>query len=369
MTQARPQAPSSEAPEATVSRGVSAKRLLIIVAVLVGALLITAFTGYLILNAINGTRHEATATASGVTVAPLVTVPGDSAYPIGLARGSDGTLYLSTFGSGVIYKLAVTGSTGTLTPWVQTMPNTSGNIDGITAPAALAIAPDGRVIVIDFNSSKPGTAVGVLKQITPDGQVRPFGGGASNAQTSSSLSFLSHLAFDNVGNLYVTFTATSEVWRFTPAGVGAPWLKLSTPTNQSTAAQPTGVTFDAADKSMIVADAASGTIYRVAITSDGQAGPPLVLYRQAGLAVQSVTYDAGGHLLLTAWLHDDGQFARLEANGTYTLLAQSFREPSDALLVGTQAYIVNSDLLGLTPLLHPNPPFTVDVVTLPATSP
>jgi sugar lactone lactonase YvrE len=368
MTQVRSQAPLTEAEKPPVTRSATAKRFLVIIGVLIGALLITGFTGYLILNAINGTRHEAAAVATGVTVAAYATVPGDAAYPIGIARAPDGTVYLTTFGTGAIYKAALDGS-GTLTPWVQVKPNTSGNINGITAPAGLTVAPDGTVYVIDFNSSKPGTAVGTLKQISPDGKVTAFANGSSNPQINGGLSFLSHLAFDGQGNLYVTFTATGEVWRYLPSGQGAVWLKLvtlgSSSSGSSTAAQPTGIVYDKVQNAMIVADAISGTVYRAAINTDGSAAQPLVLYRQAGLAVQSVSYDDNGHLLLTAWLHDNGQLARLESDGTYTLLAQSFREPSDALAVGHKVYVVNSDLLGLTPLLHPNLPFTVDVVTLP----
>ena len=334
--------------------------------VLVAALLITGFTGYLILNAVNGSRHDSTAVAAGVTVAPFATLPGDSAYPIGIARASDGTTYISAFGSGTIYKAA---ADGTLTAWVQVKPNTSGNINGITAPAALAVAADGTVYVVDFDTNKPGTAVGALKQISPDGQISPYANGSGLQQQNGGLSFLSHLAFDDKGNLYVTFPATGEVWRYTPNGVGTSWLKLvtlnSSSANSPIAAQPTGITYDKAQNAMIVADAVSGTIYRAAINADGTAAQPLVLYRQAGLAVQSVTFDSGGHLLLTAWAHDNGQLARLESDGTYTVLAQSFREPSDVLVVGQRAYVVNSDLLGLAPLLHPNPPFTVDVVTVP----
>jgi len=366
MTQLRNKASDSQHENQPVPRGATAKRFLIILSVLIGALLITGFTGYLILNAITGSRHDSTAVAAGITVTTFATVPGDTAYPIGIARSPEGTIYVTAFGNGAIYKAA---TDGTLAPWVQVKPNTSGNINGITAPAALIVGPNGSLYVIDFNSSKPGTAVGSLKQITPDGTVTAFNGGSGNQQANGGLSFLSHLAFDNQGNLYVTFTATGEVWRYPPNSLGSSWLKLVTVNSSSssspTAAQPTGITYDKTQNAMVIADAASGTIYRAMINADGTAAQPLVLYRQAGLALQSVTYDDNGNLLLTAWQHDNGQLARLESNGTYTLLAQSFREPSDVLAVGHKAYVVNSDLLGLTPLLHPNPPFTVDMVLIP----
>ena len=38
---------------------------------------------------------------------------------------------------------------------------------------------------------------------------------------------------------------------------------------------------------------------------------------------------------------------------------------SDVLATDGKMYVVNSDLYGLVPRMHPKPPFTVDVVTVP----
>jgi len=114
---------------------------------------------------------------------------------------------------------------------------------------------------------------------------------------------------------------------------------------------------------MIVADGGTGTIYRLGINADGSAGSPLVMYRDANLSFQGVTYDNSGRLLLLGWLHDDGQLAQLDAKGNYILLAQSFRDPSTLLVLNNKVYVVNSDIHGKSPLLHPLPPFTIDVVT------
>src|SRR5579859_2594997 len=294
-----------------VSRDVTLKRLAIIVSVLAVAVVLVIITALLILSSLNGTRHESAADAQGVSVAMFATVPGDSAYPIGMARASDGTLYLSAFGSDVLYKAA---SNGVLTPWVQ-----SGS--GLTAPGALTVAPDGTIYVIDFTSAKPGTSAGEIKTIRSDGKVHVF---SNSATTMQGLSFLSHLTFDNAGNLYVTFTSTGEIWRFPPIsnGVGASWLKLSSVAGN--AAEPTGIAYDKTHNALIVSDAASGTIYRVAIMTNGGPDQALVLYRNADLATQAVTFDDAGHLLVTAWQHDNGQLARLEADSTYTLLAHGF---------------------------------------------
>ncbi len=328
---------------------------MVIGGVALAALIITIITALLILNSFGGVRHDAVAVANGITVATFATVPGDNAYPTGMARGSDGSLYLSAFGTDIIYKLAADGK---LTPWLQ-------STSGLTAPAALVSAPDGSLYVIDFSTSRPGSAQGSIKHISPDGTVTLF----AAATNDQGLSFLSHLALDDQGNIYATSTATGEIWRYPAKGQSGSWLRLKGTTStvigaaNSTAAQPTGLVYDAPNHALIVADGGTGTIYRLVIKADGSADTPSIIYQQNGLLVQGVTLDGTGGLLVVDWLHDNGQLARISADGKFTLLAQSFRAPSDVLLANGKIYVVNSDLQGLIPPLRAKPPFTVDVVT------
>jgi len=221
----------------------------------------------------------------------------------------------------------------------------------------LLATPDGVYYLLDFSTPRLGSSAGTIKRVAPDGKLSLF----SDKGTRDGLSFLSQMALDAHGNLYVTFTVTGEVWRYTSNGQGVLWLKLAAV--KTTNAQPTGIVYDAANQAMIVADGATGTIYRVPIAADGTASAPNVLYRDATLAFQGLTYDDKGRLLLLAWLHDDGQLAQLDASGKYILLAQSFRDPSTLLATNGKVYIVNSDVPGLIPLLHAKPPFTIDLVT------
>ncbi len=201
--------------------------------------------------------------------------------------------------------------------------------------------------------------MGSIKRIKPDGTVGAF----ADASVASGLSFLSHLTLDDGGNLYVTLTATGEVWRFAHDGGGSVWLRLN-PINK-VAAQPTGIAFDRVSHALVIADAATGTLYQVALNADGSAGTPNARYQNPSYVPQGVAIGSDGRVLVVDWLHDDGRLQRLEKDGTLTLLAQSFREPSDVLAADKTIYVVNSDLQGLVPLLKAHPPFTVDVVTLP----
>jgi sugar lactone lactonase YvrE len=325
------------------------RRFAVIGGVVIAGVIITAITALFILNSLGGTRHDAIAAATGVSVRTFSTIPGDASYPAGIARASNGTFYVSAFGTGILYKASPDGA---LQSWLS-----AGS--GINAPSALIVAPDGTIYLIDFSTAKPGSAIGSLKRIKPDGTVSPFG----DSSSSNGLSFLSHLALDEGGNLYVTYTATGEVWRFGVDGRASSWLHLN-PVNK-VEAQPTGLAYDRANHALVIADAGTGTLYRVPLNADGGAGTPTVLLKQANYVPQGLTFASDGRLLIVDWLHDDGRLQRLEKDGTLTLLAQSFREPSDVLAVDNTVYVVNSDLQGLVPLLRAHPPFTVDVVKLP----
>lgn len=328
------------------------RRFIVILSVLVAVVIITLVTGLLIINALGGTRHEPVAVAAGTTVKTFATVPGDNAFPTGLARGADGTLYVTAFGSATLYKST---SDGKLAPWLD-------RSAGITAPGSITVAPDGSLYLLDFTTSNPGSGVGAIKHITPDGRVSIY----ANQSNEQGLSFLSHLVFDAQGNLYVTFTAKQEVWRYPTTGQGGLWFKLSGVGNSRP--QPTGIIFDKVSNALIIADAGSGTVYRVKIKDDGSADQALVLYRQAGLTIQGLSLDQNGRLLISSWIQDNGQVARLSDDGKYSVLAQGFRAPTDTLAVDNAIYVVNSDLPGLVPMLRAKPPFTIDVITETAVS-
>src|SRR5579859_2303054 len=120
MAQTRPKAPAlkqpSQSEKPAANRELQIKRLLVIGAVVVIVLAIAVIAGLLILNALSGSRHESVAVAPGLNAATFATVPGDSAFPVGIARTPDGTIYLSALGTDVIYKVAADGS---LTPWLK----------------------------------------------------------------------------------------------------------------------------------------------------------------------------------------------------------------------------------------------------------
>ncbi|GAB4555156.1 MAG: hypothetical protein OHK0023_26030 [Anaerolineae bacterium] len=287
-------------------------------------------------------RKDAVAVAPGVTVAPWVTINEEKAFPMGLTAGPNGTLYLSIFGTGAIHRLNSDGSLSF--------------VKGLTAPGAIAAGPDGTLYVIDYTGVDM-RAYGQLKRISPAGEVSLFG----DALNATYLPLLSGLAVDRVGNVYVTHADSASVWRVTPSGLAEVWWRI--PELGAAKALPTGLGYDAQGDALLVTDAATGTLYRVPLAAMQPVGE--VLYRQKDFDLRGVTLDDTQRPLLISWKNENGALHRLEAEGTLTLLAERFRAPTAIVYHEGKAVVVNSGAPGIISQIRTDPPFTVDVVTLP----
>jgi sugar lactone lactonase YvrE len=344
-----------------VSGSVRLRRLLIISGFGLLALLITLVTLYLIFQ--GGARREGVGLA-GATVKPFTTFEGNTVYPFGLAKDATGTLHVSSFGEGRIYKI---GADGSAIRWIE--PNT-----GLTAPAALTLAPDNTLYVIDFSSSDPNKGIGTIRQISADGKITT----PAATQGITGLSFLSGLTVAPNGDLYVSITARGEVWKFAPGKAGEVWatlprISIITPaanSNTPQVAQPTAIIFDGMNL-LYVADSDSGRIYRYPVKADGTADQPAEVITLVDKTVAGFALDGQGRLLFTQWAKEDGWLNRIERTGGMTQLARNFRAPAGVAIVNNGVYVVNSDLPGLlrqgfvSIFSGAKPPFTLDSVTLP----
>ncbi len=337
------------------------KRFLIIGGVGLLALFITLLTLYLIFQ--GGSRRVGTGSA-GVTVKPFTTFEGDKVFPFGLAKDATGTLYVSSFGEGRIYKI---GADGKPIRWVE--PN-----GGLTAPAALTFSPDNTLYVIDFSNSDPNKGIGTIRQISLDGKVTQ----PATTQNVSGLSFVSGLTFDARGDLFVSVTARGEIWKFAPGKPGEVWLTLArrgnvTPAANNSApqiAQPTALLYDNAKNALYVADSDAGVIYRISVKADGSADQPVELVTLVDKTIAGLGLDEQGRLLFAQWGKEDGWLKRIETAGTTTDLAHNLRAPAGIIAANGTIYVVNSDLPGLlrqgfvSIFSGAKPPFTVDSVVL-----
>jgi len=326
------------------------RRFVIIVGVALATLAITLLTIYLIVTNWGGPRREPIASQPNLTVRSFVKWPDaeTAIYPVGIARDAAGVLYVSSFGKGAIYKISADGKP---TQWV-------GSTNGITAPAAIAFAPDGALYVVDFSNPDPAKGIGSLKRIAPDGSVT---GVAATQSANNSLSFLSQLVFDGRGDLFISYANRGEVWRYPPGGAGAVWLIV--PSGDGKQAQPTGLAYDAAANALYIGDDESGSLYRVPLKADGSADIPLRVYSEAGRTLPALALDEQGRILSAQWTKDNGYVRRLESDGKFTTLAENLRAPLSMIAQNGLIYVVNSDLPGLLRTSGgAKPPFTIDAI-------
>lgn len=367
-TRSPKRAPNASATAADQTPALRLRRFLIIAAFGLFALLITLATLYLVFQ--GGSRREANSSLPDVAVKPFTSFEGDAIFPVGLALDSAGVIHAASFGTGRLYKLGMDGKS---TPWL--------NNAALTAPTALAFAPDKSLYVVDFSNSDPNKGVGSIKRVTPDGEVSTY----AAAQALTGLSFLSGLTFDSKGDLFVAATAHGEIWRFPASGAGAVWITLprqivgtAVPgvTAGSAYALPTALLYDTVGNALYVADIDSGRIYRIAVKADGSPDTPQTVAQVADKTIAGLTFDGQRNLIFSQWLKEDGLLNRIEPNGKITQLAQNFRAPVGLASSGDTVYVANSDLPGLlrqgvfSIFSGAKPPFTVDSVrfaTRPAT--
>jgi hypothetical protein len=128
-------------------------------------------------------------------------------------------------------------------------------------------------------------------------------------------------------------------------------------------ALPTGLGYDAEGDALLVTDAGTGTLYRVPLAATQPIGD--VLYRQKDFDLRGVVLDGQQQPLLISWKNENGALHQLDAEGNLTLLAENFRAPTAIVYRDGQVFVVNSGAPGIISQIRTDPPFTVDVVTLP----
>lgn len=123
-------------------------------------------------------------------------------YPIALALGADGTLYVVEYGNSMIRKI---DSGGTVTTLAGGTNIGSANGPGLSArfnqPCGIAVDTNGTVYVGDTSNNE-------IRKITPDGTVSTLVGSTNagfinGVGTSARFSWPQGLAFDKEGNLLV----------------------------------------------------------------------------------------------------------------------------------------------------------------------
>jgi sugar lactone lactonase YvrE len=310
---------------------------------------ICVVTVLLVRDAILGDRREPVAVLTGARVFTLAELPGERAYPEALTVGPDNAIYVGSFCTGDIWRVTPTGE--------RTL-YFDGD-DGIGAASGLAFAPDGSLYVADRGDCDPRSGTASIKRILPDASAAERVGDIDSEDIPNAL------AFDAEGILYLTDTQHGNVRYLTEAGQFDTWWAL--PDVDGEDARPTGLAYDPATDSLLVADTQSGTIYRVGFDVNRQATQEEVLYRQGTRDLDGLTVDPAGRIYVTLFnLH---KVALFQEGFGLTILAEDFREPSDVAYLDGVIYVTNFDSVSLAPIISwiidPSLPFTVDAIELP----
>jgi sugar lactone lactonase YvrE len=205
--------------------------------------------------------------------------------PTGIAADSAGNVYVADYGNNTIRKVTPTGAVSTLAG----TPGIYGNADGSGAAASFfflsGIATDsaGNIYVADTGNIN-------IRKITSTGVVTTLAGmpgipgNTDGTGLAASFFILAGIAADSAGNIYVADTGNSSIRKITPAGVVSTMVGASVVGSsdgsgaEASFRNPSGVAADSAGNAYI-ADTGNNTIRKV--TPAGQvstlAGMPGVL--------------------------------------------------------------------------------------------
>ncbi|MFQ3536766.1 MAG: hypothetical protein SNJ58_12910 [Aggregatilineales bacterium] len=283
--------------------------------------------------------REPKALAQGVEIVPFLSLNDERIFPYSIAYG-DGEFYLSLLGGNAVRKVTAEGA--------------MRFVAQLQAPGAL-VYDQKTLYVIDYNQVG-AYSTGALKAIAQDGTLRNI----SDSPSTRGLPLFAGLAVGR-GMLYLSHPENGTIWRITPEGSAT--LFWTAPQVANTRPSPTGLAYDRWNDSLIVADSATGSIYRLITTDRGVESK--LLYRQQGFDPRALAVDLQSRVLIAAWQGDNGALYRLdEANGLVALV-EGFRQPTSVIIVEGSAYVVSSGTFGLIGGVEVKPPFRVDAVRLP----
>lgn len=327
------------------------QRIVIFILLMAGGLaLIAGVTLLLIVSSIQAEgRRRAVPLLEGVSVRELAALPDADSFPAAVAVAPDGRVITGSYVTGALWLVSADGQVTEI----------AGSREAIGSVAGLAFAPDGALYIVDQLDADPRTSGGLVQRLDPDGSISRF------AQINDERGFVTpdDAALDAAGSVYVSDRGRDEIWRFAPDGAGQLWW--TPPQDGIESYEPTGLAYDAAADALIITDGLNNIIYRVAVAD----GATTTLYQHGARpdppGFDGVTLAPDGTLYVAA----TGQngVARLDG-AELVYVAGLFRGASDVDFSAPNRLIVtNFDSFSLVvPAVQPRLPFALDVVELSA---
>lgn len=277
-----------------------------------------------------------------------LTLPGDAYHPESLFADADDTLYVGSLVTGQVIAFADGETEGTVVV---------GASSGVTGVAGVTIR-EGELWLCSIDTSfQRATEV---KSFALDGTPR----------TTHALGdgrFCNDLAFDDAGALYITDSFSGTVLRLDPdAAAPEPWVEdpVLAP------AAPGGFGLDGlavVGGAVYVNTFDTGHLYRIAITTDGAAGPVEPITVTPPLTAPDGMRALDDRTLLIA--EGTGRLTRVTIDGTTataTPLATDLDQPTGVALARGSAWVTEGQLARLfaMPPSPPNLPFTIRRIDL-----
>jgi sugar lactone lactonase YvrE len=214
--------------------------------------------------------------------------------PFGIAVGPDGTIYTSDAGdNNRIQKITPEGNVTTLAGGVEGFGDGVGDKALFNTPSALALMPDGNLLVADTGNNRIRrlTPLGQSSTVAGDGTAGYADGPAIKAQFNGPIG----VAVDTRGNISVADSYNDRIRLITSAG------EVSTLAGKGTAGYadgdrstalfdtPSGIVI-AADGSLIVADTGNDRLRRISPDGNVTTLPTTDLSSPVGLALTHDNY-------------------------------------------------------------------------------
>lgn len=295
-------------------------------------------------------RSQSIGLVTGITAAEFATLPNDDAYPAALAVAPDGRVYTGSYKTGALWVIDTDGKPTEV----------SGSRDSIGAVSGLAIATDGTVYIVDQLDADPITTGGNVKRLSPDGTISEF----SSAPDERGFIIPERVAVDKAGQVYISDRGRDEVWRYNADGSGGTRWWTPPTLDEVERYDTTGLAYDPVRNALLITDGTNDTLYRVSVADAAQTE---LLYRHGSRPNPPLLYGvtvAGDGSIYMATLAQNG-VARLSGD-TLEYVAGLFRGASDVAYAAPDIlYVTNWDQTSLQ-LSSDKPylPFALDIVQI-----
>ncbi|MFJ5261671.1 SMP-30/gluconolactonase/LRE family protein [Streptomyces sp. NPDC088387] len=302
-----------------------------------------------LLTALSG-GPSATAAVQGVTVQDAIALPGDDAYPEGIAVDArNGDTYITSFQTGAVFKAAAGATQAQL--WLP------GGTDGRTAAMGTDVDPQGRIWVTDSDGVTvydTATKSRLARFVTP----------------TPGKSVLNDLDFTPNGSVYITDSTRQKVYRVSKIQLddaithGFPSRTLTTAYDLTGLVDPypegtialNGIESNETGSFLITVDMSSGDLFRLD-TKTGKAhqvkvvgdAPSLIsadglLLEKDKLWMAHFGTDSVSRLVLS----DNGMTATIEDH----VVDKSLLHPTTLVRRAGSIHVIRSQF-GLTPVTLP----------------